>query len=234
MTLGPGPGDAVGGYGNMRASAADRERAIDVLKAAFAEGRLSREEHEARVERAYRSRTYADLAALTADLPAGPLGTLHRRLSPRRRLISRRRSPVGLIRSRSHPWSAGSSRCFGNACCDHPWHPGTPPDPADRRPRCRARHHRSRAGRALDCSAVDRAVRPPVTQPCTGASNQIHVHPRVAMHILPHSQVTMMMIFSEVPTAKTRSALKQLAGSWMASVAVRRPDRADPAFEIGS
>ena len=65
-----------GGYGNGRASGADRERAIDVLKAAFAEGRLTREEHDARVERAYRSRTYADLAALSADLPAGPLGTL--------------------------------------------------------------------------------------------------------------------------------------------------------------
>ena len=76
MTLGPGPGNAAGGYGNLRASTADRERAIDVLKAAFAEGRLTREEHDARVERAYRSRTYADLAALSADLPAGPLGTL--------------------------------------------------------------------------------------------------------------------------------------------------------------
>ena len=64
------------GYGNVRASAADRERAIDVLKAAFAEGRLTREEHDARAERAYRARTYADLAALSADLPAGPLGTL--------------------------------------------------------------------------------------------------------------------------------------------------------------
>jgi len=60
----------------VRASAADRARVTDVLKAAFTEGRLTREEHEARVERAYRSRTYADLAALTADLPAGPLGTL--------------------------------------------------------------------------------------------------------------------------------------------------------------
>src|SRR5437588_11025560 len=76
MTVGPGPGNAAGGHGNLRASAADRERAIDVLKAAFAEGRLTREEHDARVERAYRSRTYADLAALSADLPAGPLGTL--------------------------------------------------------------------------------------------------------------------------------------------------------------
>jgi hypothetical protein len=76
MTLRPGPGHAADGYDHVRASAADRERAIDVLKAAFAEGRLTREEHEARVERAYRSRTYADLGALTADLPAGPLGTL--------------------------------------------------------------------------------------------------------------------------------------------------------------
>jgi len=38
-------------------SDADRERAIDVLKDAFAEGRLTREEHAERVERAYRSRT---------------------------------------------------------------------------------------------------------------------------------------------------------------------------------
>jgi hypothetical protein len=76
MTVGPGHGNAADGYGNVRASAADRERAVDVLKAAFAEGRLTKDEHDARVERAYRSRTYADLAALSADLPAGPLGTL--------------------------------------------------------------------------------------------------------------------------------------------------------------
>ena len=76
MTAGPGHGSAADGYANVRASAADRERAIDVLKAAFAEGRLTKEEHDARVGRAYASRTYADLAALSADLPAGPLGTL--------------------------------------------------------------------------------------------------------------------------------------------------------------
>jgi len=64
------------GYGDVRASDADRERAIDVLKAAFAEGRLTREEHSARVEHAFGSRTYADLAALSTDLPAGPPGTL--------------------------------------------------------------------------------------------------------------------------------------------------------------
>ncbi len=76
MTAEPGPGMDVGWHGNALASDADRERAIDVLKAAFAEGRLTKEDHGARVQRAYTSRTYAELAALSADLPAGPLGTL--------------------------------------------------------------------------------------------------------------------------------------------------------------
>jgi hypothetical protein len=60
----------------MRSSNADRERAVDVLKAAFAEGRLTPEEFEHRAAQAYRSRTYAELAGLTADLPVGPLGAL--------------------------------------------------------------------------------------------------------------------------------------------------------------
>lgn len=64
------------GYGAMRTSTADRERAIDVLKAAFAEGRLDQAEYTDRVGLVYSSRTYAELAALTADLPVGPLGTL--------------------------------------------------------------------------------------------------------------------------------------------------------------
>ena len=76
MTLEPGHGAAAGGQGNLRASTADRERAIDVLKAAYAEGRLTQDECEERTGRVYASRTYAELAALTADLPIGPLGTL--------------------------------------------------------------------------------------------------------------------------------------------------------------
>jgi len=62
------------GHGHMRASTAERERAVDVLKAGFAEGRLDQEEYVDRVERAYRSKTYAELAVLIADLPVGPLG----------------------------------------------------------------------------------------------------------------------------------------------------------------
>ncbi len=62
--------------GQMRAATADRERAIDVLKAAFAEGRLTQDEYTDRAGQVYASRTYGELATLTADLPAGPLGTI--------------------------------------------------------------------------------------------------------------------------------------------------------------
>jgi hypothetical protein len=55
----------------MRASHADREHVIGVLKAAFVQGRLSKDELNARVGQALAARTYADLAVLTADLPAG-------------------------------------------------------------------------------------------------------------------------------------------------------------------
>ncbi|MGH3419203.1 MAG: DUF1707 SHOCT-like domain-containing protein, partial [Streptosporangiaceae bacterium] len=43
----------------MRAASADRERAVDVLKAGFAEGRLTQDEYNERMNRAYASRTYA-------------------------------------------------------------------------------------------------------------------------------------------------------------------------------
>ena len=59
------------GRGRLRACHADREQVIGVLKAAFVQGRLDKDELNARVGQALASRTYADLAALTADLPAG-------------------------------------------------------------------------------------------------------------------------------------------------------------------
>jgi uncharacterized membrane protein len=58
---------------SMRAASADRERAVDVLKAGFAEGRLTQDEYNDRMGRAYAARTYGELAALTSDLPNGPL-----------------------------------------------------------------------------------------------------------------------------------------------------------------
>ena len=55
------------------AASADRERAVSVLRAGFAEGRLSQDELDDRVARVYAARTYGQLWALTEDLPAGPL-----------------------------------------------------------------------------------------------------------------------------------------------------------------
>jgi hypothetical protein len=55
----------------LRASDADREQVIGVLKAAFGQGRLTKDEFDTRVGHAFTSRTYADLAALTADIPPG-------------------------------------------------------------------------------------------------------------------------------------------------------------------
>jgi hypothetical protein len=58
------------GDGRMRASHADREQVVDVLKAAFVQGRLTQDELDTRVGQALAARTYAALTALTADVPA--------------------------------------------------------------------------------------------------------------------------------------------------------------------
>jgi hypothetical protein len=63
---------AAAGRGQLRAGHADREQAIDTLKAAFVHGQLAKDELDARVGQALAARTYADLAALTADIPPGP------------------------------------------------------------------------------------------------------------------------------------------------------------------
>ena len=73
MAVSPGYGMTPAGDGRMRASTADRERAVDVLKAGFAEGRLTKDEYDARVSQAYAARTYAELAMVTADLPGGQM-----------------------------------------------------------------------------------------------------------------------------------------------------------------
>jgi Domain of unknown function (DUF1707) len=66
----PGPASLPGSW--VRASDADREHVIGVLREAFAEGRLTAEEHSARVGQAYAAWTYAELATVSTDLPPGP------------------------------------------------------------------------------------------------------------------------------------------------------------------
>jgi hypothetical protein len=58
-------------YGRMRTSRAEREQAIDTLKVAYAQGRLTKGELDERLDRALTPLTHAELAALTGDLPDG-------------------------------------------------------------------------------------------------------------------------------------------------------------------
>jgi Domain of unknown function (DUF4190)/Domain of unknown function (DUF1707) len=69
-----GPGYQQPGFPQpgMRAAAADRDRTMDILKAAFTEGRLNKDEFDARSVRVLTAKTYGELHSLVADLPAGP------------------------------------------------------------------------------------------------------------------------------------------------------------------
>ena len=87
----PGAVWAAGG-GHLRASDADRERAVDVLKAAFVQGLLSKSELARRAGQALESRTYAELAGATLGLPAGRATTV------------RPRPPVSRARARPVNW----------------------------------------------------------------------------------------------------------------------------------
>src|SRR6202012_1116130 len=57
----------------LRASDAERDRAVESLASAAAEGRLTLEEYSERSGAALKARTGGELTALTADVPAGPV-----------------------------------------------------------------------------------------------------------------------------------------------------------------
>jgi len=69
----------------LRASRADRERVIGLLKTAFVDGRLARDEFDTLVGQALTSRTYAELAGVTAGIPAELIGALPHRPAARAR-----------------------------------------------------------------------------------------------------------------------------------------------------
>ena len=54
--------------GNLRASDADREQVATVLSSAYAEGRLTLEEHDERVDQLMAAKTFDDLIPITRDL----------------------------------------------------------------------------------------------------------------------------------------------------------------------
>jgi len=70
MATGHGYRGAGGEQGKVRAADADRDRVAGILGAAYSEGRLSRDEYDARLDSALSARTYADLDQIMTDLPA--------------------------------------------------------------------------------------------------------------------------------------------------------------------
>jgi hypothetical protein len=70
MAAGHGYPVAGGEQGGMRAADADRDRVAGILSTAYSEGRLSRDEYDARLHSALSARTYADLGQVVTDLPA--------------------------------------------------------------------------------------------------------------------------------------------------------------------
>jgi hypothetical protein len=59
----------------LRAADADRDRAAEMLRRAAAEGRITFDELDERIGQAYAAKTFADLEALTSDLPGPGVGT---------------------------------------------------------------------------------------------------------------------------------------------------------------
>jgi len=99
-----GPQDpAAAGGDRLRADHADREQVIEALKDAFVDGRLTRDELDARAGRALSARTCAELAALTADIPPGPAAA-----GPVRPPAPARRRPLARA-------AAGSGGCLAIA-----------------------------------------------------------------------------------------------------------------------
>lgn len=84
----------------MRASHEDRDGAVERLRVAAGDGRLMPEELDERVERALTARTYGELEALLADLPAVP-GVLAP--APAAKDLVQLRSRSGHI-TREGPW----------------------------------------------------------------------------------------------------------------------------------
>jgi len=92
-----GPHDpAAAGRGRLRVGHSDREQAIDTLKTAFVHGQLTKDEFDTRAGQALAARTYADLAALTADLPPRPPAT-----RPARPPAPARRRPLARAAAKS-------------------------------------------------------------------------------------------------------------------------------------
>ncbi len=95
--------------GDVRVADADRERAVELLRAHAAVGRLDVDELEERTGAALGARTGRELQALVRDLPALPPDPARRRAAWRAEVLTYLAVMVGLVAvwlatSTAHPW----------------------------------------------------------------------------------------------------------------------------------
>ena len=119
------------GRGPMRASHADREQVIEALKDAFVHGQLNRDELDARAGQALAARTYAELAAVTADIPPAPAPAASDLAAsgPTRPQLPARGRPLTRVAARSGSWLALAAAAVwvsfildpGGPGADRPW-----------------------------------------------------------------------------------------------------------------
>jgi len=110
----------------IRASDADRDVVVDVLREAFTEGRLTSDEFDERMSAAYASRTWGELRELTVDLPVQPVLGAD---------LPGRRLPAPATRPAHPPWRVQD---------DQAAEPGENPPPGE--PPARSGRHRRPVG----------------------------------------------------------------------------------------
>jgi hypothetical protein len=98
---------AAAGGDRLRAGHADREQVIEALKNAFMQGRLTGEELGARTGQVLAARTYAELDAVTADIPGAP-----RLYGPSALARAEMAGPSGLARRWPLARASVKSGCF--------------------------------------------------------------------------------------------------------------------------
>jgi len=100
---------------HLRAADTDRSAVADVLGASLSTGRLSVEEYDERLGRAWSARTYGELAELTTDLPPVPARPAD---GPAARPAA---APVGCGPWWAHGWSGGLGPAAGGDTLRMAW-----------------------------------------------------------------------------------------------------------------
>ena len=112
---------------SLRVSDSDREDVAERLRAATAEGRLLAEELEERLEVALRARTYGELDATVADLPAPPATVPATRRRPGMPVGAGATLALGILLSvLAASATAGFARAHSAVAGGPPWVHGRP------------------------------------------------------------------------------------------------------------